>query len=133
MEELNTHSRERGRIIDLKEIFYVSYSINPVYGVQYIIDLILTYKKYRGRKMTVPVRYHKIYQQNFLPLALQELSSKRVPGMKRDEMKSSRKLLSAKKREKKLTNLFKVSLDYIHDLEEACDTLRINYDYDSKG
>lgn len=54
MEGINTLSKERGRIIDFKEVLYGYYRVNPKFGVDYILDILLVYKKYRGRKMTFP-------------------------------------------------------------------------------
>lgn len=59
------YSRQRGRVIDFKEILYAYYRYNVLYGADYIVDMLLVYKKYRGRKMTVPVRRHSYLQQQF--------------------------------------------------------------------
>lgn len=65
MENLNKFSRERGRMIEFKELRYGYFRENALYGADYILDLLLVYKKYRGRKMTVPVRKHAYVQQQF--------------------------------------------------------------------
>lgn len=65
MELINSYSKQRGRIIDFKDIFYGYWRLNPIYGVDVILDLLLVYRKYRGRKMTVPVRRHAYVQQSF--------------------------------------------------------------------
>ena len=70
MEGINGLSKERGRVIDFKELLYGYYRINPRLGVDYILDLLLVYKKDRGRKMIFPVRRHAYLQQAFGPLAL---------------------------------------------------------------
>lgn len=75
MEGINTLSKERGRIIDFKEVLYGYYRVNPKFGVDYILDMLLTYKKYRGRKMTFPVRRHAYLQQPFGPLVTRIHSS----------------------------------------------------------
>ena len=36
-----------------------------MYGAEYILDLLLLYKKHKGKKMTVPVRRHAYLQQTF--------------------------------------------------------------------
>ncbi|PNF22984.1 hypothetical protein B7P43_G10389 [Cryptotermes secundus] len=46
--------------------------LSPQYGADYILDLLLVYKKYRGRKMTVPVRRHVYLQQQFTGLEIRE-------------------------------------------------------------
>ncbi|KAI5722967.1 hypothetical protein M8J76_016297 [Diaphorina citri] len=73
MENLNTFSRERGRMIEFQELLYGYYRENPLHGADYILDLLLVYKKYRGRKMTVPVRKHAYVQQQFTGLEIREM------------------------------------------------------------
>ncbi|KAK9506598.1 hypothetical protein O3M35_008499 [Rhynocoris fuscipes] len=73
MEMINMYSKQRGRVIDFKEIHYGYYRYNALYGADYIIDMLLMYKKYRGRKMTVPVRRHSYLQQQFSGLSLREV------------------------------------------------------------
>lgn len=65
MEMINKYSKQRGRVIDFKEILYGYVREIPLYGIDYIMDLLLTYKKYRGKKMTVPVRRHAYLQKSF--------------------------------------------------------------------
>ena len=75
MEGINLLSKERGRIIDFKELLYGYYRVNPKFGVDYILDLLLSYKKYRGRKMMFPVRRHAYLQQPFGPLVVRKSPS----------------------------------------------------------
>ncbi|PSN39485.1 Chondroitin sulfate synthase 1 [Blattella germanica] len=56
MDMINMYSKQRGRVIEYREILYGYHRVSPQYGADYILDLLLVYKKYRGRKMTVPVR-----------------------------------------------------------------------------
>ncbi|XP_050293932.1 chondroitin sulfate synthase 1 [Anthonomus grandis grandis] len=72
MELINQYSKQRGRIIDFKEILYGYWRLNPLYGVDLILDLLLTYKKYRGHKMTVQVRRHAYVQQTFTGTFIRE-------------------------------------------------------------
>ncbi|XP_071586492.1 chondroitin sulfate synthase 3 [Heliangelus exortis] len=65
MEMINENSRSRGRLIDFKEIQYGYRRVDPLHGVEYILDLLLLYKRHRGRKVTVPVRRHTYLQQLF--------------------------------------------------------------------
>ncbi|XP_061657778.1 chondroitin sulfate synthase 3-like [Syngnathoides biaculeatus] len=65
MEMINENSKIRGRVIDFKEIQYGYYRVDPVHGAEYILDLLLLYKKHKGRKITVPVRRHAYLQQSF--------------------------------------------------------------------
>ncbi|KAM7393445.1 hypothetical protein PAMA_008206 [Pampus argenteus] len=65
MEMINENSKTRGRVIDFKEIQYGYYRVDPMHGAEYVLDLLLLYKKHKGRKITVPVRRHAYLQQSF--------------------------------------------------------------------
>lgn len=65
MDLINSFSKQRGRVIDFKEILYGYWRLDPIYGVDLILDLLLVYRKYRGHKMTVQVRRHAYIQQTF--------------------------------------------------------------------
>ncbi|KAM4809174.1 chondroitin sulfate synthase 3 [Rhinophrynus dorsalis] len=65
MEMINENSKSRGRLIDFKEIQYGYRRVHPLYGIEYILDLLLLYKRHKGRKLTVPVRRHAYLQQSF--------------------------------------------------------------------
>lgn len=65
MDTINMYSKQRGRVIEFREILYGYHRVNAMYGADYILDLLLVYKKYRGRKMTVPVRRHVYLQQQY--------------------------------------------------------------------
>ncbi|EMP38615.1 Chondroitin sulfate synthase 3 [Chelonia mydas] len=65
MEMINENSKSRGRLIDFKEIQYGYRRVDPMHGVEYILDLLLLYKRHKGRKLTVPVRRHAYLQQLF--------------------------------------------------------------------
>ncbi|KAG5878296.1 hypothetical protein JTB14_017647 [Gonioctena quinquepunctata] len=73
MELINSYSKQRGRVIDFKEILYGYWRVNPVYGVDLILDLLLVYRKYRGHKMTVQVRRHAYVQQTFSGIFMREV------------------------------------------------------------
>ncbi|XP_054714814.1 chondroitin sulfate synthase 1-like [Uloborus diversus] len=75
MEIINKYSKQRGRVIDFKEILYGYVRENPLFGVDYILDMLLTYRKYRGKKMTVPVRRHAYLQKTFSQLEFKEENS----------------------------------------------------------
>ena len=69
MEMINHNTRQKGRTIDFKEILYGYRRTNPLHGADYILDMLLVYRKFKGkRKMTVPVRRHAYLQQIFLEL-----------------------------------------------------------------
>ncbi|XP_018119598.1 chondroitin sulfate synthase 3 [Xenopus laevis] len=65
MEMINENSKSRGRLIDFKEIQYGYRRVHPLYGVEFILDMLLLYKRHKGRKLTVPVRRHAYLQQSF--------------------------------------------------------------------
>lgn len=65
MEMINENAKSRGRLIDFKEIQYGYRRVDPMHGVEYILDLLLLYKRHKGRKLTVPVRRHAYLQQPF--------------------------------------------------------------------
>lgn len=88
MEIINKYSKQRGRIIDFKEILYGYVRENPLYGVDYILDMFLTYKKYRGKKMTVPVRRHAYLQKAFSQLEFKEIYSENSNPSHPDPLKS---------------------------------------------
>ncbi|XP_051896267.1 chondroitin sulfate synthase 1 [Pristis pectinata] len=72
MEMINANAKSRGRIIDFKEIQYGYRRVNPMYGAEYVLDLLLLYKKHKGKKMTVPVRRHAYLQQTFSKVQFSE-------------------------------------------------------------
>ncbi|XP_071450437.1 chondroitin sulfate synthase 1 [Hetaerina americana] len=73
MDSINAFSKQRGRVIDFKEVLYAYSRINPLFGADFILDLLLVYKKYRGRKMTVPVRRHAYIHRHFLGIEAREV------------------------------------------------------------
>ncbi|CAH0754363.1 unnamed protein product [Bemisia tabaci] len=73
MESINKHSKQRGRVIEFRELLYGYHRVNPLFGADYVLDMLLMYKKYRGRKMTVPVRRHAYLQQQFTGLEIREI------------------------------------------------------------
>ncbi|XP_044262489.1 chondroitin sulfate synthase 1 isoform X2 [Tribolium madens] len=75
MELINSYSKQRGRVIDFKEILYGYWRLDPVHGVDLILDLLLVYRKYRGHKMTVQVRRHAYVQQTFTGIFVREVGN----------------------------------------------------------
>lgn len=72
MENINNFSRQRGRVIEFRELLYGYSRLNTLYGQDIILDLLLIYKKYRGKKMTVPVRRHLYLQRSFTGIFVKE-------------------------------------------------------------
>lgn len=73
MENINVYSRQRGRVIEFRELLYGYSRLNTVHGHDLILDLLLVYKKYRGKKMTVPVRKHLYISRSFTETRLREI------------------------------------------------------------
>lgn len=74
MDYINNFSRQRGRVIDFKEVLYGYTRLNSLYGQDMVLDLLLIYKKYRGKKMTVPVRRHLYLQRAFTDCFVREIA-----------------------------------------------------------
>lgn len=72
MDEINQNSIERGRLIDFKDILYGYSRHHPLFGLDYVIDILLVYRKYEGRKMTVPVRRHAYVRNSYSKLLFRE-------------------------------------------------------------
>ncbi|XP_045776005.1 chondroitin sulfate synthase 1 [Maniola jurtina] len=73
MEIINAPSRQRGRVIDFNELLYGYTRLQPVHGIDHVLDLLLKYRRYRGRKMTAAVRRHAYLQQSFTGTEIREL------------------------------------------------------------
>ncbi|XP_058128004.1 chondroitin sulfate synthase 1 isoform X3 [Anopheles ziemanni] len=80
MEHINNYSRQRGRVIEFRELLYGYMRVNSLYGQDLILDLLLVYKKYRGKKMTVPVRRHLYIQRSFTEIQVREITDGVVPS-----------------------------------------------------
>lgn len=66
LEMINRNSRQRGRSIDFKDVLYGYTGLDPLNGPSYILDILLTYRKYKDKNMNVPVRRHAYLHQTFL-------------------------------------------------------------------
>ncbi|KAH8269890.1 hypothetical protein KR044_000604 [Drosophila immigrans] len=73
MENINYYSRQRGRVIEFRELLYGYHRLDALHGQDLILDLLLIYKKYRGKKMTVPVRRHLYVQRAFTGIFVKEM------------------------------------------------------------
>ncbi|MEL6741421.1 MAG: galactosyltransferase-related protein [Planctomycetota bacterium] len=65
MKQMNSSPKAAGRKIEYKQIGYGYRRVNPLYGAEYVLDLLLVYKRKRGKKLNVPVRRHVYLQQTF--------------------------------------------------------------------
>ncbi|XP_076643494.1 chondroitin sulfate synthase isoform X2 [Halictus rubicundus] len=82
MASINACSRQRGRVVEERSALY-GYRRVDSYGADTILDLLLVYRKYRGRKVTLPVRRHVYLHQHFTGLEIRET----VDGEEVDETK----------------------------------------------
>lgn len=68
MASINSCSRQRGRLVEERQALYGYRNRNYLGakgGVYTVLDLLLIYKKYRGKKITLPVRRHLYLRQRF--------------------------------------------------------------------
>ncbi|XP_060823700.1 chondroitin sulfate synthase 1 [Bombus pascuorum] len=96
MASINACSRQRGRVVEERSILY-GYRRVDSYGADTILDLLLVYRKYRGRKVTLPVRRHVYLHQHFTGLEIRET----VNGEEVDETQRSQQ------NDKSLQNIFR--------------------------
>ncbi|CAG9766889.1 unnamed protein product [Ceutorhynchus assimilis] len=85
MELINLYSKQRGRIIEYRDLLYGYYRWNPIHGADLILDLLLIYKKYRGHKMNVQVRRHAYIQQTFTGVFIREVTDDPEPKPNQEE------------------------------------------------
>ena len=64
---INKEASAKGRVIEFRDLFYAYVKSDPQHGVTYILDLLLLYKRFKGKKMTVKVRRHVYLRQHLLP------------------------------------------------------------------
>ncbi|XP_076751112.1 chondroitin sulfate synthase [Xylocopa sonorina] len=85
MASINACSRQRGRVVEERSTLY-GYRRVDSYGADTILDLLLVYRKYRGRKVTLPVRRHVYLHQHFTGLEIREtLDGEEVDETRRNE------------------------------------------------
>ncbi|XP_077989415.1 chondroitin sulfate synthase 1-like [Glandiceps talaboti] len=78
MQMINENSLARGRTIEFQEILYGYQRINPMYGADYVLDLLLLYRRHKGKKRNVPVRRHSYIQQLFGKIEFREEMQEKV-------------------------------------------------------
>ncbi|XP_015176522.1 PREDICTED: chondroitin sulfate synthase 1 [Polistes dominula] len=74
MVKINACSRQRGRVVDERSALYGYRRVNS-YGADTILDLLLVYRKFRGKKLTMPVRRHIYLHQHFTGLEIREVTN----------------------------------------------------------
>ncbi|KAF7414464.1 hypothetical protein HZH68_002953 [Vespula germanica] len=85
MASINACSRQRGRVVDERSALYGYRRVNS-YGADTILDLLLVYRKYRGKKVTLPVRRHIYLHQHFTGLEIREVIN--GEGLKEDDQEN---------------------------------------------
>lgn len=73
MSLINRRSKQKGRTMEFKNLYYGYIRLNPFLGNQLILDLLLVYKRFRGRKVTIPVRRHTYAVQTFSKIQIREM------------------------------------------------------------
>ncbi|XP_047532573.1 chondroitin sulfate synthase 1 [Vanessa atalanta] len=86
MEIINAPSRQRGRVIDFNELLYGYTRLQPLHGADHVLDLLLRYRRYRGRKLTAAVRRHAYLQQSFTGTDIRELPMGEPPPVEEPEI-----------------------------------------------
>lgn len=72
MDSMNKYARQRGRVLVFQDILYGYRRIDPLHGAEYVLDILLMYKKFKGRRVSIPVRRHAYLQQNFAQIQMVE-------------------------------------------------------------
>ncbi|CAG2112940.1 unnamed protein product [Medioppia subpectinata] len=72
MSLINRRSKQKGRTMEYKNLFYGYMRVDPMVGIEYILDLLMVYRRYRGRKVTIPVRRHAYAVQTFSEIQIRE-------------------------------------------------------------
>lgn len=68
-DEFNLNARQRGRVLQFQNIQYGYIRVEPRFGVDYVLDIILWFKKFRPpHRATLSVRRHAYVQQTFGPI-----------------------------------------------------------------
>ncbi|XP_070543158.1 chondroitin sulfate synthase 1-like [Ptychodera flava] len=94
MEMINMNALSRGRTIDFQEILYGYQRLNPQLGVDYVLDLLLLYRRHKGKKRNVPVRRHAYLHQSFGKIEFQEeIEEKPVLKLPSNKMRTPKPLV----------------------------------------
>uniref|UniRef100_A0A1I7U4N2 Hexosyltransferase n=3 Tax=Caenorhabditis tropicalis TaxID=1561998 RepID=A0A1I7U4N2_9PELO len=65
-DEFNTNARQRGRVLQFQSLQYGYMRVEPTKGVDYVLDMLLWFKKFRPpNRTTISVRRHAYVQQTF--------------------------------------------------------------------
>ncbi|XP_034943351.1 chondroitin sulfate synthase 1 [Chelonus insularis] len=94
MASINSCSRQRGRVVEERSTLY-GYRRVDAFGADTVLDLLLVYRKYRGRKVTLPVRRHVYVHQCFTGVEVREVvNDVEVNRKDRESQKPSNSIFS---------------------------------------
>lgn len=67
---INRNSFKKGTLFDYHSLYngYVKFNLNL--GTQYVLDFLMIYRKYQGKRLTIPLRKHVYAVQTFSPIRL---------------------------------------------------------------
>ena len=57
--------QKQGRLLDFHSLYYGYVRFTPETGVQYVLDLLLIYRRFAGKRLTLPIRRHAHAVQSF--------------------------------------------------------------------
>lgn len=124
MELTNRYSKQRGRVIEFKDVLYGYLRVDPLHGADYVLDLLLTYRKYRGRKMTLPVRRHAYVQQPFTQLRIRDVTPAADESRRRVAI---RFVLPLCGRQAAFERFLRTFRNVCLDADDACSLLVVQY------
>lgn len=124
MELTNRYSKQRGRVIEFKDVLYGYLRVDPLHGADYVLDLLLTYRKYRGRKMTLPVRRHAYVQQPFTQLRIRDVTPSAEDSRRRAAIRFVLPLCGRRAAFERFLRIFR---DVCLDADDACSLLVVQY------
>ncbi|KAF7493190.1 Chondroitin sulfate synthase 1 [Sarcoptes scabiei] len=62
---INRNSHRKGTIFDYNSLHYGYVRFLPSFGIQYVYDFLLIFRKFKGKRLTIPIRKHLLALQTF--------------------------------------------------------------------
>ncbi|KAH7643770.1 chondroitin sulfate synthase 1-like protein [Dermatophagoides farinae] len=78
MNTLNHNSFKKGTLFDYHSLHYGYVRSTQSIGTQFVLDFLMMYRKYQGKRLTIPIRKHVYAVQTFSPTRLLHLEDKPV-------------------------------------------------------
>ena len=85
VKSLNEGSNKKGREVEFQQIEYGYFRLDPLHGIDYVIDIRLLYNRFAGRSMKTPVRKHSYIQQTFTDTVVDGVGELRIRDIDFDE------------------------------------------------